>query len=431
MTGITVGGDGISIGGSLSMGGLEAYVIDANEALRFRLLRTPKDLEDSDSEDVDFEPGMTHQIYGENENIFGYKDLRIDFWMSASTLKTYINVNYAEKIDKIKTDGVDADPVLEPMLKIMAEGQVLESKEEMAAHLLSDKVTKFKPLGNKIDEFKGPSDSSFEIYHIDCATSPSFQDYHSKLQPWIMFYIDAASYIDIDDSNWRFFLVYEKFQAEGETRYSIAGYATVYQYYAYPANIRPRISQVLTLPPYQKKGLGSRLLNSIYQHYFKDEKVVDITVEDPSEDFVRLRDFVDTKNCLKSVESFGSFEAVSGGFTDAMALEANKKLKLCKRQARRVYEILRLHYVQKKGGITEKNQAYIDYRVNVKKRLNIPYQQEERKLAKLKKALKPEEYAAATSQNITNREERLAGLQSQYKELEEHYLHVLERISCY
>ena len=30
-----------------------------------------------------------------------------------------------------------------------------------------------------------------------------------------------------------------------------------------------------------------------------------------------------------------------------MASEANKKLKLCKRQARRVYEILRLHYVQK------------------------------------------------------------------------------------
>ena len=75
------------------------------------------------------------------------------------------------------------------------EGQVLESKEEMAAHLRSDKVTKFKPLGNKIDEFKGPLDTSFEIYYVDCATEPSFQDYHSKLQPWIMFYIDAASYI--------------------------------------------------------------------------------------------------------------------------------------------------------------------------------------------------------------------------------------------
>ena len=57
-----------------------------------------------------------------------------------------------------------------------------------------------------------------------------------------------------------------------------------------------------------------------------------------------------------------------------MASEANKKLKLCKRQARRVYEILRLHYVQKAGGLTDKNQAYKDYRVAVKKRLNKPFQ---------------------------------------------------------
>ena len=35
--------------------------------------------------------------------------------------------------------------------------------------------------------------------------------------------------------------------------------------------------QVLILPPYQKKGIGYRLLNGIYQHYLKDEKVLDIT----------------------------------------------------------------------------------------------------------------------------------------------------------
>ena len=127
--------------------------------------------------------------------------------MSGSTLKTYINVNYAEKIDKVKTGGVEADPVLEPLIKILAEGQVLESKDAMAAHLASEKVTKFKPLGTKIDEFKSKNNESFEIYYVDCATEPSFRDYHSKLQPWIMFYIDAASFIDIDDANWRFFLV--------------------------------------------------------------------------------------------------------------------------------------------------------------------------------------------------------------------------------
>ena len=60
--------------------------------------------------------------------------------------------------------------------------------------------------------------------------------------------------------------------------------------------------------------------------------------------------------------------------------------------------------------------------------LFVCFQTEERKLAKLKKALKPEEFAAATL-NLTNREQRLESLQSQYKELEEHYLHTLERIS--
>ena len=48
---------------------------------------------------------------------------------------------------KDKTDGVEADPVLEPLLKILAEGQVLDSKQALAAHMASDKVTKFKPLG--------------------------------------------------------------------------------------------------------------------------------------------------------------------------------------------------------------------------------------------------------------------------------------------
>ena len=47
---------------------------------------------------------------------------------------------------------------------------------------------------------------TYEIYYSDIKT-PGFKDYHKRLQPWIMFYIDAASYIDDDDDNWRFFLL--------------------------------------------------------------------------------------------------------------------------------------------------------------------------------------------------------------------------------
>ena len=45
------------------MGALQAFVIDSNEALKFRLVRTEED-RDPDN-DVDFQPEMTHQIYGE------------------------------------------------------------------------------------------------------------------------------------------------------------------------------------------------------------------------------------------------------------------------------------------------------------------------------------------------------------------------------
>jgi histone acetyltransferase 1 len=48
------------------------------------------------------------------------------------------------------------------------------------------------------------SNRKFEVFLSD-ESVPGFRDFHARLQPWIMFFIDAASYIDIDDNNWRFF----------------------------------------------------------------------------------------------------------------------------------------------------------------------------------------------------------------------------------
>lgn len=65
----------------------------------------------------------------------------------------------------------------------------------------------------------------------------------------------------------------------GIPNYAVAGYTTVYEYYAYPANIRPRISQMLVLPPFQRLGLGAEMLDTIYNHYKSNTKVTDITGE--------------------------------------------------------------------------------------------------------------------------------------------------------
>ena len=92
-----------------------------------------------------------------------------------------------------------------------------------------------------------------------------------------------------------------------------------------------------------------------------------ISVEDPSEDFARVRDYVDVLNCM-DLPAFAK-DAVKQGFKTAMVDEAKDKFKMNPKQARRVYEIIRLRY-------TNVNLAedYKGYRVSVKKRLFVPYQ---------------------------------------------------------
>ena len=55
------------------------------------------------------------------------------------------------------------------------------------------------------------------------------------------------------------------------------------------------------------------IMETVYRSYRGDDKVVDITVEDPSDNFVRLRDFVDTKNCL-GLPAFAKAEVRLPGF---------------------------------------------------------------------------------------------------------------------
>lgn len=110
-------------------------------------------------------------------------------------------------------------------------------------------------------------------------TCPGFKKYHQRLQMFLLWYVDAASFIDIDDDQWHYFNMYEKYSSTSgnNNRYATIGFATVYQYYAYPHHTRPRIAQVLILPPFQKLGLCAQLLRAIYRQYVGRNEVKDIT----------------------------------------------------------------------------------------------------------------------------------------------------------
>lgn len=64
----------------------------------------------------------------------------------------------------------------------------------------------------------------------------------------------------------------------------------------------------------------------IYNRFKFDEKVIDITVEDPSDEFRRIRNVIDVTHC-KDLASF-STDQIKTGLTTEMVKEANKNFKV-------------------------------------------------------------------------------------------------------
>lgn len=403
-----------SLGINMLKNSVSSLVVSSNEAIEFKLVRQLADIAD---DSCTFRPVMSHQVFGDREAIFGYQDLKIQLYYSAARLTTYFGISYSDKVTADKFEGIEADEIFGKISDKLQPG-FHTNLDDFCSEL--DKDINFVPFGELQHSFTTDGGKhSWEIYVCE-VTTPGFQKYHERLQTFVLWFIDAASFIDADDDHWRFFLVYEKYCLDGNTRYAIAGYATVYEYYAYPDNTRPRISQMLVLPPFQRIGVGLQLLDKIYRYYISQPRVVDITVEDPSDEFQRLRDFLDARNCSRLPTFQPHF--LEEGFQEEMVAEAKTKLKINKKQARRVYEILRLRVTD-----VHNSEQYRRYRLDVKNRLNVPYQKEQLELKKYKELCKDRDIQNAMS--FADHSQRLDSLDREYREVEAQYNQVLQRLA--
>ena len=417
---------------------LDSFVCNGNNVIYFKLIRDVKSIDDDEvDKEFTFQPEFCHQLFGQSENIFGYKNLRINLYYSACKLVRFISITYSDKVDREKSQGVPADDVLQIITEKLG-GTVLTSVDQFSQELAHD--TDFKPYGTQLDCFKlkkkafksssnsastsssltssqnaENSESCFEIYRADMDI-PGFESYHQNMQTFLTWFIDAASYIDTEDRKWDYYLVYEKcpdIKNGGDSPvFYFAGYATVYRYYAYPDKTRPRISQFLILPPFQRRGIGERLLQNIYHTYAGDSNIIDITVEDPSEEFTRLRDYVDCKNCAHLM-SFQTTE-LKKGWNEDMVKEAQEKFKLAKKQIRRVYEILKFKSINKHDEDQMRN-----FRLEVKNRLNAPS-------LKMKRSNLSEDEESSV---LGNKETRLQELNLLYCQLEDDYKQVINKLT--
>ncbi|KAI1757430.1 histone acetyltransferase type B catalytic subunit [Xylaria castorea] len=319
----------------------DEWTANANEALRISLVRSS----DSAIEKItSFGPKFTYPIFGEDERIFGYKNLKVNLQYDARNLRPHLSVSSSKKFNTVgEVEAVNVRDVMKEVLP----GVAFQTRSEYEK-ALKDVPDTWTPPGTLVKTAEKGGET-YEIWRGSLA-DPAVKQIIRRSQIMALLFIEGGSYIglDVDDrddpeyslAKWSVFFVYRKQVVPGATEkleYIFQGFSTVYDFWMYqppfPATAREnkvpiqpkvddswelprgdfanfarraRISQFLILPPYQGKGVGALLYNTIFDLYTADAATKEITVEDPNEEFDFLRDICDLKYLRKNVTEFAA-----------------------------------------------------------------------------------------------------------------------------
>ncbi|KAJ1918811.1 histone acetyltransferase 1 [Mycoemilia scoparia] len=281
---------------------------------------------------------------------------------AAGSLKTNLRISFDKKVDDMESTSavkLKSDNIYNPIREVLSK-DIFENVDEFAKTVASD-ADQFIPAGKKIYEYhlESSEESTFEIYE-NSFEDPKFKEFHSRVQTFILFFIEGGTFIDTDDDRWRIYTVFEKWDFEGKVGYSFIGYCTMYRFFHWPDKTRARISQFLILPPFQAQGHGSKLYNILRQMILDDNDIIDFAVEDPSEEFDDLRD----KNDLRYLFGKNAFEGLEFPVDRQTIAKMQKEYKLSKRQLVRCLEIGLLKSLDKTDP-----KKFRNYRLSVKRRL--------------------------------------------------------------
>ncbi|KAI0883444.1 acyl-CoA N-acyltransferase [Annulohypoxylon maeteangense] len=321
----------------------DEWMVDANEAITLSLVRPGPALNYTNI--VSFKPKFTYPIFGEEERIFGYKGLKINIRFDARDLRPHFSVASSRKFTSV--GDVEALDVKEKMKEYLP-GVAFQSNTgyELNLNVLPEP---WSPPGTLVDRVE-KNGEVYEIWHGTLAM-PAVHQMMKRIQIAVLFYIEGGSYItELDETDesesylarWSVYWVYKvetlpspdpellvKFQ------YTFQGFATTYNFWMFQGSTPPsspdakkdndslelsksdshvdmihrmRISQFLILPPFQGKGIGSLLYSTLFNIAMKSSTTVEVTIEDPNEDFDLLRDLCDIKYLRQNVPEFAELE---------------------------------------------------------------------------------------------------------------------------
>ncbi|XP_072994457.1 probable histone acetyltransferase type B catalytic subunit [Typha latifolia] len=334
--------------------------VGANECIKVFLVRSQDEVGATSS--ICIEPVDLNHFFGEDGKIYGYKDLKINIWLSTISFHAYAEISFESTQDGGK--GItDLKPALQSIF-----GESLIEKEEFLQTFSKecDYIRNIVSHGTVIDcdTFNGghPSDThldaegfTVEVIRMEMQSMPVGVLY-SRLVPLVLLLVEGGRPIDITDPRWEIFLVVKKTQGSSTNcTVQLLGFATLYCFYHYPDSSRLRISQILVLPPYQNQGHGRHILEAV-NSVAVSENIYDITIEEPSDYLQYLRACIDTCRLLTFEPIKPAIDAVVSSLKErnlsktnckssmsppSTAIEiARQKLKINKKQFLRCWEVL-------------------------------------------------------------------------------------------
>lgn len=328
----------------------------AQDAIRIRLVR---DVSGMDDPSGDFAPEYTHQVFGvpgreddEDESgplegagevaegegldqveppvvIHGYKGLRVLLRVNASTLHCWCEMSWEARQTGLRSQVDDVQSILSatafsraPLLPSRAAFEAtLAYCVGFSPHAFGELVEEWETEGNSA----GEPNQAWATYQVNLSDAPeAVRSWHKRAEPFVMLFIDAASFLDHGDPGWRLHVTFERFRLRGSSRrgFAFAGLATAYSFYVFPQGKRLRISQVLVLPPFQRRGLASCLLGVHYTGHDETAEITDVTLEAPTEDMQRIRDRVDLERLGEAESRVGFYGATAKATAAARSAQA-------------------------------------------------------------------------------------------------------------
>eukprot|EP00878_Enallax_costatus_P032718 GHUV01035978.1.p1 GENE.GHUV01035978.1~~GHUV01035978.1.p1 ORF type:complete len:242 (+),score=25.95 GHUV01035978.1:102-827(+) len=176
----------------------EYHAVPAQDTVTFHLLlaTTAEQLQrQMASGGMPFKCEFYNQVFGESEEINGYKGLQVHIWFAANSYHCWVNIQYESK-------RPGADDVL-TLLQAWWPQPFTTDKQEFINRVTSAPARDFsQEVGTAVGRIAGKG-YEVKLYHSRMVDTPDwFKELHARMEPLLVFTIDGANFLDVRDSKW-------------------------------------------------------------------------------------------------------------------------------------------------------------------------------------------------------------------------------------